>query len=110
MNVADIFDEMVREFPAEKAAGLRARFQFRLSGEEGGDWSVTIADQKCSATPGRIEEPDVTISMEAADFIKMVRGELQPIVAFMQGKLKLQGDMNKAMQLQELFASIGTDR
>ncbi|MGC8880599.1 MAG: SCP2 sterol-binding domain-containing protein [Anaerolineae bacterium] len=110
MNVADIFDEMVREFPAEKAAGLRARFLFRLGGEQGGDWTVTIADQTCSVTPGPIEKPDVTISMETVDFLKMVRGELQPVVAFMQGKLKLQGDMNKAMKLQELFASIGTDR
>lgn len=110
MNVADIFDEMVRVFPAEKAAGLRARFLFRLSGEEGGEWTVTIADQKCSVTPGPAEKPDVTFSMDAADFIKMVRGELQPVVAFMQGKLRLQGDMNKAMKLQELFASIGTDR
>ncbi|MDW8071634.1 MAG: SCP2 sterol-binding domain-containing protein [Anaerolineae bacterium] len=110
MNVADVFDEMVRLFPAEKAAGLRARFLFRLSGEQGGEWTVTIADQTCNVTPGSTEKPDVTFLMDAADFLKMVRGELQPVVAFMQGKLKLQGDMNKAMKLQELFASIGTDR
>lgn len=110
MNVADVFDEMVRLFPAERAAGLHARFLFRLSGDQGGEWTVTIADQTCDVTPGSVGQPDVTLSMDAADFLKMVRGELQPVVAFMQGKLRLQGDMNKAMKLQELFASIGTDR
>jgi putative sterol carrier protein len=34
----------------------------------------------------------------------MTTGELQPLVAFMQGKIRLQGDMNLAMKLQELFA------
>lgn len=110
MNVADIFDEMVRVFPVEKAAGLRACYLFRLSGAEGGNWTLTIADQQCSVAPGLAEKPDVTISMDVADFLKMVHGELQPVVAFMQGKLKLQGDMNKAMKLQELFASLGSDR
>ncbi len=108
MNVANVFNEMVTAFPSEKAGNLRAQFQFRLSGEDGGDWTLTIADQKCTVTEGLSQKPDVTITMDAADFIKMVKGELQPVVAFMQGKLKLQGDMNKAMKLQELFASIGT--
>jgi putative sterol carrier protein len=104
MNAADIFDQMVKEFQPEKAGNLRAKFQFRLSGEDGGDWVVAVANKQCHVTEGVSDKPDVTISMDAADFVKMVNGELQPVVAFMQGKIKLQGDMNLAMKVQELFS------
>jgi putative sterol carrier protein len=104
MNAADIFDQVVQEFQPEKAGNLKARFQFRLAGDDGGDWVVTVANRKCAVMQGTVDKPDVTIAMQASDFVKMVQGELQPIVAFMQGKIKLQGDMNLAMKVQELFA------
>ena len=104
MKAADIFNEMVNGFQPERAGSLRAKFQFCLSGEDGGDWVVSVANKQCTVTPGAVDKPDVTISMDAADFVKMVNGELQPVVAFMQGKIKLQGDMNLAMKVQELFA------
>jgi putative sterol carrier protein len=42
--------------------------------------------------------------MTADDYVKMASGELNPVVAFMQGKIKLQGDMSLAMRIQEIFA------
>lgn len=110
MNAADIFNQMVKEFQPDKAGNLHAKFLFHLTGEEGGDWVVVVANRQCTVTPGTIEKPDVTIGMVAADFVKMVRGELQPVVAFMQGKIKLQGDMNLAMKVQELFAGASQGR
>jgi putative sterol carrier protein len=104
MNAADIFNQMVNEFQPEKAGSLRATFQFRLTGEEGGDWVVAVANRECTVSQGVTEKPDVTIGMDAGDFVKMVNGQLQPVVAFMQGKIKLQGDMTLAMKVQELFA------
>ena len=106
MKAADIFSEVVSEFKPERAGDLRARFQFRLTGQDGGDWVVTVANRECVVTEGVVEKPDVTIGMDASDFVKMVNGELQPVVAFMQGKIKLQGDMNLAMKVQELFGGV----
>ena len=104
MNAADIFAEMTQAFQPEKAGDLQAVFQFNLSGEEGGEWSVTVANRACTVTEGQAEKPDVTIAMDATDFVRMVDGKLQPVVAFMQGKIKLHGDMDLAMKVQELFA------
>lgn len=104
MDAAEIFAQMPEAFLADKAGDLNATFQFDLSGEGGGDWAVTIANGQCSVVEGKSEKADVTVSMAADDFVKMISGELQPLVAFMQGKVKLQGDMNLAMKLQELFA------
>ena len=47
---------------------------------------------------------DCTIQVAKADFESMGRGELDPTMAFMSGKLKVQGDMTVAMKLQPLLA------
>jgi putative sterol carrier protein len=104
MNAAEIFAEMPEAFLAEKAGDLSATFQFNLSGEGGGDWAVTVADGNCTVVEGQAEKPDVAVGMDAGDFAKMISGDLQPVAAFMQGKIKLQGNTSLALRLQELFA------
>lgn len=103
MNAAEIFAQMPEAFLAEKAGDLSATYQFNLSGEGGGDWAVTVAGGACTVVEGQAEKPNVTISMDADDFAKMISGDLQPVVAFTQGKIKLQGDTSLALKLQELF-------
>ena len=103
MNAAQIFAAMPGSFRADRAGALRAVFQFNLSGEGGGNWNVSVADGACKVVEGKASKADVTIAMTAPDFAKMIAGELQPVAAFMQGKIKLQGDMAMAMKLQELF-------
>jgi putative sterol carrier protein len=104
MNAAEIFAQMPQSFLADKAGDLQATFQFNLSGEGGGDWAVVIANRTCNVIEGKANKPDVTIAMTADDYVKMASGELNPVVAFMQGKIKLQGDMSLAMRIQEIFA------
>ena len=41
---------------------------------------------------------------EQADLEAMARGELDPTMAFMTGKLKIDGDMSLAMKLQPIMA------
>ncbi len=103
MNAAEIFAGMAQAFRADKAGATRAVFQFNLSGEGGGNWNVSVANGACKVTEGKASKADVTIAMAANDFAKMIAGELQPVAAFMQGKIRLQGDMAMAMKLQELF-------
>lgn len=103
MNAAEIFAQMPDAFQAEKAGNLRATIQFNLSGEGGGDWAVAIADGTCTIIEGQGEKPELTIGMAANDFVEMITGDLQPMVAFMQGKIRLQGDTSLALRFQELF-------
>ncbi|WP_299455269.1 SCP2 sterol-binding domain-containing protein [uncultured Microscilla sp.] len=49
------------------------------------------------------KEADCTINMELSDFDAMMAGDLNPLEAFMGGKMQLDGDMNVAMQLSSLF-------
>jgi len=49
---------------------------------------------------------DATISVSFDDFLKLAEGALDPTMAFMQGKLKVAGDMGVAMKLQSLFSKL----
>lgn len=46
---------------------------------------------------------DVTISVSMEDFIKLMNKQLNAQMAFMSGKIKLQGDMMAAMALSNIF-------
>ena len=46
---------------------------------------------------------DATVSMKWDDFIALSEGKLDPMMAFMQGKLKIAGDMMIAQKLAPLL-------
>lgn len=47
----------------------------------------------------------VTITMKDGDFVNMMTGKLNSQEAFMQGKLRMKGDMKLAMKLGEVIKS-----
>jgi putative sterol carrier protein len=49
---------------------------------------------------------DTTIKVAWADWEAMTEGKLDGMTAFMQGKLKVEGDMSNAMQLQGVLAKL----
>ncbi len=100
---AEVFTAMPDAFKPDKAAGLDMVFQYSLSGPNGGDWNITIKDQKCEIKEGQADSPTTTIKMTDEDFIALITGELDPMTAFTSGKLKIEGDMMKAQVLGTLF-------
>jgi putative sterol carrier protein len=60
-----------------------------------------------ASTPNQVtndDKPaDATISMSWADFQALVEGRLDPMMAFMQGKMKIQGDMMVAQKLAPIL-------
>ena len=83
---------------------MSTNFQ-RISGSESGTWFIDLKNGAGSVGSG---EPtsgtaDVTFTLKDADFISMFQGKLKPTNAFMTGKLKLSGDMGKAMALEKMM-------
>jgi len=74
---------------------------------EAGQWYVDLKNGSGACGTGNApSEPDVTFTMKDKDFQKMFAGKLKPTTAFMTGKLKLQGDMGKAMKLEKLMGKM----
>lgn len=87
----------------QKLADMDATLVFDLSGDGGGQWTATVADGQFNFTEGKTDDPTVTLEMAAADLKALVNGDLNPMAAFMQGRIKVKGDMSVAMRLQDLF-------
>ncbi len=90
-------------FLPEVAGDLDAVIQYRLTGEEAGDYVVTLHDGKCTVTEGEASNPTVTLSADGRDFADVLMGRANGLQYFMTGKLKLTGDLNLAMKLTSLF-------
>lgn len=103
MNPQDLFDKMPAAFNPASAEGVEAVVQINLTGDNGGTWVVNIADGKADVTKEPVENPTMTLTMDATDYTDMVSGKLNPMNAFMQGKVKLAGDMGLAMKFQNMF-------
>jgi len=101
--MAQIFQEMPKRFDASKAGDMNASVLFDLSGDDGGQWAVQIADGKCEVVEGGVESPTASVMMDADDYAKMTSGKLNPMMAFMSGKIKVDGDLNAVMKVQQLF-------
>ena len=103
MTPQEVFDKLPGRVEAAALNGMNAKVQFDLSGEGGGNWVVSIADGRVTTEKGSTPDPNVTASMSAADYVAMVNGELNPMNAFMTGKIRIKGDMALMMKLQSLL-------
>jgi SCP-2 sterol transfer family len=82
--------------------GPAARIQVEVTGGPDGDVSthLELADGRLvSRAPGAVDAADVTLTTVWQDAVAMQRGELDPNVAFMQGKLKVAGSMGVLIAL-----------
>ena len=103
LTVSAVFEAMPEAFVPEAAKGVEVVFQYRITGEGGGDWSCEVKNQTCEIRPGVHETPTCTLLMEAADFLAMMSGSLPPMQAYTAGKLKIEGDIMKSQLIERLF-------
>ncbi len=98
-----LVESMPKYFRPEKAEGINAVIQYHLTGEGGGDWVVRIENGTCTVEEGTAENPTLTLTMDAEDYVDLISGKLDGMTAFMTGKLKLEGDFTLATRLQSFF-------
>jgi putative sterol carrier protein len=103
LTVAELMEKMSGAFIPEKAQDVDATIQFKFTGAEAGDWHATIKDGKVDVERGTHPAPKMTLTADSQDYVKLFTGELDGMQAFMQGKIKLAGDLNLAMKLMQMF-------
>ena len=103
LTIEEMFAKLPGLFQADKADTSSSVVQFSISGEGGGDWVVRIQDGKCSVASGSVSEMDLSVSADATLLKDLVAGRQNPMMAFMQGKLRVKGDLALAQKLVSLF-------
>lgn len=77
--------------------------QVNITGKESGVFYVEIKDHKVSVEPYDYHDRSCAVTMSLADFNKLLDGKLDPILAFTIGKLKVDGDVGKALEFSKLL-------
>ncbi len=105
MTAAEVFADIQSRLQSrpEKLAGLNVVYQFDLTGEGAGTWQLKIHDGRAEVHEGAVDPAGTTLVASSSDWLQIATGKLDPTVAFMQGKLKVKGDMPLAMKLQGLM-------
>ena len=103
-QVLAIFDEMTKRVDQrpELIEKVGAIYQFDVTGEGGGTWTVDLKNKPGKVHPGANGKPDCTIALGVDDFVALMTGQLDGQQAFMQGKLKISGNMMLATKLNML--------
>ncbi len=105
-SVRDVFERHMPERLKAKpdvVSKIGAVYQFNISGPGGGQWTVDCTAPGGAINAGTSPAAKCTVSCTDADFLNIVNGKLNPQMAFMSGKLKIQGDMGLAMKLQQIL-------
>lgn len=105
-SVKDVFE---KHMPArlqskpDVVAKINAIYQFNIGGPGGGTWSVDCTQPGGKIQAGSAPNAKCTVTAVDQDFLAIVNGKLNAQMAFMSGKLKIQGDMGLAMKLQQIL-------
>jgi putative sterol carrier protein len=98
-----VFDGMRQSFQAQKAKGVHARYQWELSGPNGGQWWIDVNDGTYKMGKGKIDNPSVTFVTSDKDWVALSNGTLGGKWAYFTGRLKVRGSQSVARKLDEIF-------
>lgn len=104
VTAQDIFATLVARFQPEKAQGLDVKIGYDIPGDGGGQWTAIIKDGKCALDEGLRDDLTVVNIVNAKDYVDLMLGKLDPMMAIGAGRLRLKGDMETAKLLPAIFA------
>ncbi|EFA09196.1 hydroxysteroid dehydrogenase-like protein 2 [Tribolium castaneum] len=106
-KIVKIFQGIEANLSPDTVKGTQAVFQFVVTGEEAGKWFVDLKNGSGACGRGDAPTtPDATLTMDSKNFFDMFSGKIKPATAFMMGKLKIKGNMQKALKLEKLMSSL----
>lgn len=77
--------------------------QFNIKDRDPGVFYVEVKDQRVSIEPYEYIDRSCAITMKMNDLIKFIDGKLDAVAAYTLGKLKVDGDVGKALEFSELL-------
>ncbi len=97
MDIQSVVDGIQQRADGANAIGSTLKFDFgdeKVYIDGTGEKNIVSVDDK---------DADCTITMTPENFMKLAKGDINPMMALMSGKIKISGDMGVAMKIQSLI-------
>lgn len=101
----DIIKSLPHRLKIEKAKGVNHVFNFDISGEEGGQFTVTVSNGACIVIDGLAEGAECTVNAEDSIYKDVELGNMSPESAVMGGQLKI-SNLMAMMSFSKLFRKV----
>jgi putative sterol carrier protein len=106
-----IFWQIPKQIDAKQAAGIKSSIRWCITGRQdnGTDiFQLELDEGRCRVIRGGGgADPRLTITLDAADFVRLISGNLDPMHAYFKGRIKLSGDLTLAAKLALIFRMPG---
>ena len=105
MSYEEIFNSVKERFKDTDVSAItdHLAYQFNIEGEGEGIFYVEVKDGKLYIEPYEYYDRDSIFICKADTLFKIIDGKLDPIMAFTMQKLKVEGDIGKALRLKDLI-------
>lgn len=103
IDVNQMMKSIPEYFQPEKAGDFSGIVQCIFSGSQASNWVIKIAERTCTVEEGLVTSPNLTVKADAQDGVNVLMGKMDPMRAFMLGKVKVQGDLSLGMKLSSFF-------
>lgn len=105
MTYADLFSEIKSQFMSADVSDIKEHlaYQFNIEGEAEGIFYVEVKDGKLYVEPYEYFDRDVIFTCKAKTLLKIASGQMDPILAVTLQKMKVEGNIDKAIRLKELI-------
>lgn len=102
----EVFRRMEAHFDPSKSKKLDIVIHFELTGRPDGQadrYQVTIRDNACKVSKEATDDPGLTLTLDAVDFLKLATNNANGMNLYIGGRLKVKGNLILATRLQGLF-------
>lgn len=108
MSYEQIFQEVKQKFSGMDVSQItdHLAYQFNIIGEGAGSFYVEVKEGRLYIEPYEYYDRDALFTCKADTLFKIIAGKTDPVAAFTLQKLKVDGDIGKALRLKDIIASV----
>jgi len=105
MTYEEVFEKFKKQFQDTDVSNVKEHlaYQFNITGEGEGSFYAEVKDGQLFIEPYEYYDRDAMFICSADNLFKIIAGKLDPVVAFTLGKLKVEGNIDKALKIKELL-------
>ena len=106
MSYEQIVQEVRQRFSGTDVSSITEHlaYQFNITGEGAGSFYVEVKEGRLYIEPYEYYDRNAIFTCNADTLFKIIEGKTDPVAAFTLQKLKVDGDIGKALRLKDIIA------